>query len=350
MAPAAAQDRPVVALFVVENVPGDPWAHGLGRIGDSVSAELGLDFELVLSGRGRHEASQSMHDRLQSAARLDYAIVVNDRGVAAPALEEFDEAGVKTVLFNAPLTKEEEAALGAPGTKLPTWIAEIIPDDERAGYDLAKLLISQARAKKPEGELRVAGFAGSYLSTVSNARTAGLQRAVAESPDVELVQIVAARWLPEVAAEKFSLLTDRYGRIDIVWAANDGMALGVRHAASAAKQNVLIGGINWSDDAQEAIRRGELAVAMGGHEYDLAYALGLIAEDARGVQSTATRSRTVLVPMTAETIDDLTLFMDEALSDQNRAALTQATMAEVQASNDVPFSIGRLQKRMEIAP
>lgn len=57
--------------------------------------------------------------------------------------------------------------------------------------------------------------------------------------------------------------------INIVWAANDPMALGAVEAARLSGaipgSNFFVGGINWDEPALAAIKDGVLSVSVGGH-------------------------------------------------------------------------------------
>ena len=284
-APSAAEtqaDRPLVTLFIVDNGGADPWRTGLTDIGAATAPHLGLRFEVVVMPRGRKAGLDAIAARLETTPSPDYALIINDRGLAVSMMTQFETRGIESVLFNSPLSAEEYAEFGGPGDTFKGWLAEIIPDDEQAGYDLARALIAEARARRPEGTLNLLAIGGSPLNTVSVARLEGLNRALAEAEDVVLLQSVSARWLRETAAEKYRGLAGRYDRVDIVWAASDDMALGVLGVAKALGHDVTLGGMNWSAEARAAMAGDSYHASMGGHAIDIALALGLIARHHAG--------------------------------------------------------------------
>ena len=265
----------VVYFYSGEN-ENDAWTKILTEIADVAADDLDMDFEVVFSGPSRKEMFQAVSNRVAEGPAPDYVLMANYRSGAESILQYLDEQGIKTFLFNADLTEEGEARIGAPREKLKHWIGRLIPDDERAGYDLAVHLIERARQENPGRPVRLLGIAGSYANTAVTKRMVGLHRAVDERDDVELLQVVSARWSPIIAAQKYRLLTGRYGPVDAVWVANDGMAIGVIDEVARLNDDVLVGGIDWTVDGLKAIDEGRLAVSMGGHVLDIGYVMAIV--------------------------------------------------------------------------
>ena len=232
----------------------------------------------------RNDFVHTVKNRIENGDKPDYALVVNTLGVGEWIIPYLDSAGVKTILFNSPLTIQEYAKLGRPRERHPYWIGELIPDDVSASYELARHLVDEAEARKPGGPHRMIAYSGAPFSTASTAREEGLRRALSESPNVELLQSTPARWAHTVAREKHALMSNRYDEIDIVWAANDEMALGVLEALDGVADGdlPLIGGFDWVPEAIDAIRAGRMTATMGGHFIDIAHALELVREHADG--------------------------------------------------------------------
>jgi len=271
-----ADDRPTVVFFFAGQKPADAWTQIIVDVARAAAEDLDLNFELIHSGSSRKEIFDAISAGIEQQEKPDYALIVNYRMGAEQALQYLDEHGVKSFLFNADLTEEGEALIGGPREKLPNWIGRLIPDDERAGYDLAKYLIAEAQQKKPGKKLRMIGISGSYASTAAVKRVKGLRQAVAESENVELAQVVTARWSPNVARQKYSLLKNRYGEFDIVWVANDSMAMSVLEEIDPQTEQVLVGGMDWTPEALEALNDGRLSASMGGHILDMGYSLAIL--------------------------------------------------------------------------
>ncbi|NHK27902.1 substrate-binding domain-containing protein [Parvularcula flava] len=272
----APASRPTVVFFYAGREPADMWTQIIVDVARAAAEDLQIDFELIYSGSSRKEIFDAISARVEQRDKPDYALIVNYRMGAEQALQYLDEHGVKSFLFNADLTEEGEALIGGPRETLPNWIGRLIPDDERAGYDLAKYLIAEAQRQKPGKTLRMIGISGSYASTAAVKRVEGLKRAVAESENVELAQVVTARWTPSIARQKYSLLKNRYGDFDIVWVANDSMALAILEEIDPQTEQVLVGGMDWTPEALDALNEGRMSASMGGHILDMGFSLAIV--------------------------------------------------------------------------
>lgn len=271
-------DAPTVTFFLqgVDRANEEPWTTSLRTMGEAAAEDLGLNLDLVYTGEGREDARIAMQKRVETADPPDYAMIINYRGLAVEMMSYLGGYEVETFLFNSGLTDAEYRSLGDPGDVLPNWIGVMTPDDEKAGYDLAKALITTAKAEKSTGPIKILGLTGSYANPIAHARVQGLERACREDPRADLVQIVSARWARNVAGEKFGHLLNRYPDVDVVWTASDEMAMGiVDHPRRPA--GLKIGGMDWIPEAREAVARGDMAVTIGGHTIDVAYVMAAIA-------------------------------------------------------------------------
>lgn len=100
-------------------------------------------------------------------------------------------------------------------------------------------------------------------------RLAGLNQVLAEEPRLQLAAQAEVDWSREAAADAVEGLVLRHQRLQLAWAASDGMALGAldaaRRAGIADARRWLVAGLNWSKDGLAAIRDGGMLVAVGGH-------------------------------------------------------------------------------------
>jgi hypothetical protein len=187
----------------------------------------------------------------------------------------------------------------------------MLPDDEGAGYELAKILIDRAK-RDPRftrnGHVSLAAFAGRSVDGAAVLRNLGLQRAVAEDPLVRLVQVVPAAWDRVAARAKIPLLLGRYPDITAIWAANDGMAMGAVAGLEAAGrkpgEDILVGGINWDSDAMHAVADGRLVTTMGGHFLESVWTLVLLCDHHHGIDFASERVdwRSAMLPLTQENL------------------------------------------------
>ena len=132
---------------------------------------------------------------------------------------------------------------------------------------------------------------------------------------MELLQIVSARWVADVAANKYEMLTTRYGISDVVWLANNDMALGVLERARSLGKIPKIGGFDWVPPAINSLSSSGLSAVIGGHDIDIAYALNLLRAHHDGkdfiVQTGTTSLRSRLIPLTPETVNEYSTFLDK---------------------------------------
>ena len=301
-------ERPRVAFFVIEDYQIDNWAQSLIAVATDSAADLNIDLAIVPYSRNRLERRDSLMNYVAEFGAPDYAILINHFGQVAEELTYLESIGVKSFLFNAGLSDDERQKISGPRIKLKNWLGEITPDDYRAGYDLARALIAKARTETTARPIKVIGMTGAYANPVAKARVKGLEQAVAEMDDAVLLQTVSTRWSADVAAQKYANLLNRYGDVDVVWAANDNIGLGVAAAAAAVGKSPVIGGMDWTREAQAAIREGVMHASMGGHVTDVAYVMAMIRLHSEGVDFArllgGALQKTALGILTEDNIDE----------------------------------------------
>ena len=215
--------------------------------------------------------------------RPDYLLISIHRGMQAQLLQLAETARIPVFVVNAGLLPEDRARYAGPRDHFKYWLGEMLPDEEQAGYDLAKILIARARAAgrfDPHGRVLVAGLGGREVDYAAVMRNQGLNRAVAEDPQASLLQIVPALWYRDRAKDRTALLVQRYPGVDAIWAANDAMAIGATEALAASGRKpgreVFLGGMNWDEEGLQAVRDGRLVASLGGHFIEPAWALVLL--------------------------------------------------------------------------
>jgi ribose transport system substrate-binding protein len=104
---------------------------------------------------------------------------------------------------------------------------------------------------------------GGILSNVpAIERKKGLDQALKEHPDVQLLDFQVANWVQTEALDKTNAWLTQFGdKIKGIWAANDDMALGAIEAlrADGRAGKVPVTGIDGIQLAVEAIMNGEMA-------------------------------------------------------------------------------------------
>jgi hypothetical protein len=118
-------------------------------------------------------------------------------------------------------------------------------------------------------QIELLAFSGLKITPSAQLREHGMQRALAEHPQVRLRQLVYSGWTQQRAYEQARQLVKRYPEVSLVWSANDEMAFGAMRAfAEAGKtpgRDALFSAVNTSPAALQAVVDGRLSALVGGH-------------------------------------------------------------------------------------
>ena len=222
-------------------------------------------------------------------SRPDYVVFSNDHAVSPELLRMFEPSGIKSFLAYSKPSPQERAQTGQPRQKFKNWIGSLEPKAQDAGYLTAQALIRKGRALKayaPDGRLHLLAIAGDRSTNSSILRNAGMRQAVKEAGDVVLDQEVYGDWTRDKAAEQAQWLFQRYPQARLLWAGNDLMAFGamqtLEQRGGVVGKTVLFSGVNTSDEALDALRRGRLSALAGGHFVTGAWAMVMIHDHHRG--------------------------------------------------------------------
>ena len=134
------------------------------------------------------------------------------------------------------------------------------PDDLEAGYLTAKAIFSTFA----DGG-RVVVLKGSPDSMVTEAREAGLRKALAEHPEIEILEEANANWSETEAFSQMDRWLTYYldRKIDGVIAQNDDMAIGALNAIRSASVPLLpVVGVDGIPEAVEAVENSELFLTL----------------------------------------------------------------------------------------
>jgi ABC-type sugar transport system substrate-binding protein len=318
---AANEDnRPyVIVVQPSDDVNDALWYEVVDRHLKYAAKDLNMKVENFFAGDDRTKVTSNVMAKIKSGDKPDYLVFSNQVGIGVNLLMLCETIEIKCFIYGSSLSQDDIEKYGGPGESFKNWIGQIIPDDEDAGFNLAKILIEQARKTKEDNNdntpIRVIGITGTSSTPASVNRTNGLRRAVSSYPDVEILQIVSARWVRRVAADKYDLLTSRYGGADVVWAASNDMALAVLERARSLGHIPKIGGFDFVPPAVDALKEAGLSAAVGGHEIDIAYVMKLLRAYHDGddfMAQTGTASlRSKLIPLTPDSVSEYSIFFDK---------------------------------------
>ena len=155
------------------------------------------------------------------------------------------------------------------------WIAHHTPDNVKSGYDIA---VAMFNSFDTPGEGKILAVQGMLGNTSASDRFAGLQKALEENPNVELLADQAGDWDTKKALGIVETWLSKYKDIDGIWCANDSMALGVVQALKSAglDKKVKVVGVDGIDDAVNFVKTGEMVATVGSNGWlQAGYSLAL---------------------------------------------------------------------------
>ena len=214
--------------------------------------ELGIEL-LVYSGDG--DGAKNITD-LQTAIELGVDAVLYtpvDTATGLKMEEMLNEAQIPFIDFDR--GSDDTAGEGM-------HISFVGPDSVQAGYDLGKYMIEEL------GLTKIIEIDGNMSSEPGVDRKAGLEKALAEHPEVELLGAQAADWFLDKGMNVAQDLLNAHPETEGIWCANDDMGLGALAAAQAlgVDENIVIGAMDCSDAGLESIiEGGAFKVTIGAH-------------------------------------------------------------------------------------
>jgi ABC-type sugar transport system substrate-binding protein len=261
----------IKVAFVNPNHPPEFWQLVCTTM-KAAAAELGINVEIRDWNWSREKAIAITQDFLAERPPPDYLIATNDLGVGGEIVKRADAAHVKTILLN---NDDLDGSYGEPRTKYRDWLGSIVPDHEGAGYGIATAILTEAAERLTNRPLKILALAGDATTQASLERVRGLKRGINVMSGLlgpNSVQLVGVRYLDWTAKTAETSMREflRSGpHIDALWAANDPMALGaiaaLKEAGYRPGVDVMVGGLNWSQEAVDRVLNREMVVSYGGH-------------------------------------------------------------------------------------
>jgi ABC-type sugar transport system substrate-binding protein len=258
----------------------------------AAAPELGIDVDIRYTKRDYQAAMAITRDFLAEQPPLDYLIATNDIGAGGPIIKLAERARVPLILLSNDLDPADWAEYGEPRTKYRHWLGSIVPDHEGGGYEIAEMLMSEAKRLKGAGPVHLMALAGDAETPASNDRVHGLERAIGVFQKllgmaaVEEVAFEHVDWTDTGAYAWTHKMLATVPRVDAVWAANDPMAFGALQALHEAGyhpgKDVVVGGLNWSQGAIDHVLNGEMLLTHGGHFLGGAWVMVLIRDHRDG--------------------------------------------------------------------
>jgi len=257
---------PPLSLAVFFTRPkSDPYYSLVLKFSEHVAQGFNIKINSYFSNNNHLEMTKKIKKIASSKNKPDAIAFVNFKQQDVKILKIIKKYKIPTFMFNSNPTNINNHN--------EYFISTISPDDEKAGYDLAKYLIEQTYIRNGE-KVYITGIQGDPLSSASKLRVKGLLRASTKKNNVVLQQIVSANdWGTSTAKIKSDFLLQRYPYTNIFWAASDSIALGIHETLKKYnKQNeIIVGGIDWSTEGVEGVSNNKIAVTYGNQFMELGW-------------------------------------------------------------------------------
>lgn len=235
----------------------------------AAATDLGMPLQVIYAERNPQLMIEQARALLQGSHRPDYLVFVNEEYAGPEILRLSKGSQVKLFAVNNTLTADQQSLIGASRERYPNWIGSLVPNDEEAGYQMAMRLIKDGRRLQPSSEQQLLAFSGAKQTPAAQLREKGLQRALAEHPEVRLRQLVYSEWNRQRAYEQAQQLLPRHPGVRLIWAANDEMAFGAMRAAEeqgrVPGKDLLFSALNNSAEVLQARLDERVSVLVSGH-------------------------------------------------------------------------------------
>lgn len=234
------------------------------------AGQFGFDLEILSADREWPRMIENANSVFARDKKPDYLILVNEHQQAPDLLRRAEELGIPTILLLNSLTEEQAASYGQARRELTRWIGSLTPDNRIAGYEIGQSIFQAATQAglADDGSISTLVLAGDFKTPASLQRLEGLDDILKGFPKATVERRLTVNWSFDLAYKRTSVWL-KSGPLDAVWAANDPIALGaiqaLREAGQTPGRDVMVAGLNWSPEALDLVRRGELQLTHGGH-------------------------------------------------------------------------------------
>lgn len=246
---AQAADKPKIGM----PMPTLNDAFWVDYVNFAKSAAEAYGYELVVTDAQQREDKQLGDiETLINAGVKGIILTPLSEPLGIQALELTNKANVPVVVTDT-----------FPGVEVgstPNYLAFIKLDDETAGYNVAKHLIEKDGVKK------IVGIGGVPGISTSEARNDGLKKAVAEHPEVELLDVQYTDWTLAKGQTVMEDFLTRFDAIEGVWGAGSDPLLGaIVSVENAGRSGVKLAGIDITAAALDMLAEDKLTMLAGGH-------------------------------------------------------------------------------------
>jgi ABC-type sugar transport system substrate-binding protein len=182
----------------------------------------------------------------------------NENAIAYPLAEAMAESGG---YIGTAWNKPDDVG---PEDLTPSWVIHTSPDNVINGYNIAVQLFKFMGDK---GKIFV--VEGMLGNTAAIARAQGLEKALAEYPDIKVVNRDTGNWNTSEALNLVETWLNQNPDVGGIWCANDNMATGSLQALDKVGKKGKVGvvGVDANTDIVEAVRDGYAIATVSSNGY-----------------------------------------------------------------------------------
>jgi ribose transport system substrate-binding protein len=239
---SAAESKMTIAVFT-KNLT-NPAYEAFRIAADQIARTTGVQVQHFVPKRPDNvdEQIEMVNQVIKEKPDVVIFIPVDDVAMV-DSVKQLNDAKIPVVLVSNPL----------PGN----FVTYVGADDFEIGYREARYLFENLGGK---GKIVV--IEGTPAAPTNRERLRGYQRAVAESPGIEVLGSAVGNYQQLDARRAMEKLLTEHKQIDAVLSANDSMALGVLEALKAANRTSIVIGINGILPAVKQIETGAILATV----------------------------------------------------------------------------------------
>ena len=248
---AGASQAPYEVTLILKDNTAAGWRY-LSAAAIAQGKEIGVNVTETspLETQNADEQYKAMEDAIEKDVDAIIIAPVDSAGIV-PAIKRANEAGIPVFTTNTrAFVDNEDEVVSFAGV-----------ENEQGGYDVAKYMFSQFPADK---EVKLIIIDGNRTGQTTLDRIAGMERALAEFPNVNLIDIQEAKFARAQAQEIMESFLIKHKEIDLVMALNDEMAIGAYNAIVSAgrEKEMLISGFDGTPEGLQAILDGQISASL----------------------------------------------------------------------------------------
>jgi ribose transport system substrate-binding protein len=247
--------KPIRLVVFTKNLTNPFWKAV--RVGaDKAGKDLGATIEHAAPTKPDNIEEQTRQVEDWIVRKPDgFVFVPVDYKALVPTIQKVNKAGIPIVVFNNRMTDIAQV----------TYVGS---DDETIGYEITRYLI-----KAMGGKGKIIHIDGVPAAITAQNRKKGFERALKDSPGIELLASQPGNYRRLPAVQVFENLMQRFPVIDGVFCANDDMAVGVAEALEAAGRGgkTKVVGVDAIPDGAAAILSGKMLATADFSGHDQAY-------------------------------------------------------------------------------